>query len=429
MTRRSRAAGALVVGVAACMAAPARADLPNLANLAGRVAEGYQAGGGRVVTLPARFLYEDETVPVRVPPAQQARCVTVALVAARGLSFHVHAGAENDDDDQVTGRTSSVAGALELASCDGRGFGRLRIKSDAGRGALEVVVAYSDKPMPALRSLLPERVGGPVPPAIDPGALPPAVSPEKRAESLEARTRDAGGTVLPRGAAVSNGEGAGIVRVTLEPGCHRIGFFSTAVVEGKRKVRLDVDADLRDEQDDTVLARDRGEASDAHLDACVGARTVALASWSGAAPGASILVARGYWPLPEKLPRVWGPAARARMASALRAHGLRGPRETPVALYEGVAGETLLGVPLEAGACFVGVVAVTRGTPHGMMLRAEVGGRVSADDRGTSAGAALVAFCTRDHALAHVTVDARGASLAWGLALYRVARGAWEEGP
>src|SRR4051812_37457317 len=88
-----RLAAAVVLGMLV-VARPARAELHELAV---RVADAYKNAGARVVVLPPRFLYDDETLVLRPPSAEGARCTTITIVGARGLSFHVGDG--DDDTD------------------------------------------------------------------------------------------------------------------------------------------------------------------------------------------------------------------------------------------------------------------------------------------------------------------------------------------
>jgi hypothetical protein len=412
----------LAIAIAALfVATPARAELHELAV---RVADAYRATGARVVILPTRFLYEDETLVLSVPPGTGAKCTTLAIVGARGLSFHV---GEGDDEQHEASEVYSVAGALEVDSCDGH-TADVRVRSDAGRGAIEVIVAYGQAVMPSLRTVLPERVGGALPPNVDPGPVPAMPPPEKRAEAAEASARRDGATVLPRASATATADGSGVVHVRLERGCHRMDLFSPETWNGRRKTRLDLDAELHDESGDVLLARDRGEAADARIEVCAGEPEDTLLGFGGAIPGSPITIARASWPLPASLPSVWGADASRRMAGALRVHHVTPPRPA-IALYEGVVGSTSFVQRVEPGACYVAVVAAVRGVPRGLVLRARVSGTEHGDERGTSDGAALASFCTGDEDRVRLTVEARGTALAWGLALFHVTSGGWEREP
>jgi hypothetical protein len=407
----------VVVAWAAMFPHVARAEVRELAT---RVADAYRAAGGRVVTLPTRFLYEDETLVIGLPPAEGARCTTLAMIAARGLSFHV---GEGDDESD---RSYSVGSTLEIDTCEPTASS-IRIKSDAGRGAVEIVVARSASPMPSLRAVLPERVGGTLPPNVDPGPIPALPSPEKRADAAEATARRDGGAVPQRAMAVASDSGTGVVHMRFERGCHRVELFSPESFAGRRKLRLDLDAELHDESGETLLARDRGEAADARLDVCFAEPADTLLGFGGALPTSPIIITRASWAIPATVPKVWEADGTRRVAQALRAHELTPPTQ-PVALYEGVVGSTSVVADVEPGGCYVVVAAATRGTPRGMALRVLVGATEHADERGTGDGAALSSFCTGDHRHVRITVEARGSSLAWGLALFHMTAGGWEVG-
>jgi len=194
--------------------------------------------------------------------------------------------------------------------------------------------------------------------------------------------------------------------------------------------RIDVDAELRDDSTDVMLARDRSEASDARLEACVGEPTEAHVVFGGAGPGGSVLVVHASWPVPEKLPWTWGPTARARMAEVLIARHVLAPASAAVMLVQGVRAEgtflTPVAADIEPGACYVGIAAIVQGIPRGIGLRASLGAREIIDDRGPNEASALVAFCAQSREKARLEIDARGApGTWWGLALFRVESGVW----
>jgi hypothetical protein len=81
---------------------------------------------------------------------------------------------------------------------------------------------------------------------------------------------------------------------------------------------------------------------------------------------------------------------------------------------------------VEPGGCYVGVMALERGHARGVGLRVTMGARSSADERGTSDDASAVAFCVKERESVRFEVEARGASVTWGLAAFRVASGVWD---
>lgn len=402
--------------VALAWATPARADLRALVDT---LVAKQKETGAEVVVLPTRFLYEGESFSLDVPESKGGKkCTSVELVGARGLSFHVTTG-EKDG-----GKVSSAAGALELVSCDAGSFGALHVQSDAGRGALEIVVAHSDDPMPSLRDVLPERALGAssVPP--EPGPAPPLPPSIKRAESAEERAKRDGAKVVSRATITAGHDGAGVGRFDAEPGCHRIDLASNEPVV-RRRGRVDLDAELSVEDGDAVLARDRGEAADARLEVCVGATTPVRLVFAGASPDDRVLVSHAFWPLPRALPAAWSAETKAHVAGAFVANRAPSPLEEPAMVWLGGAGATTLSAALEPGACYFAVVGLSHGTARGLRLRAMVGELLTSEERAAQEGGALVTFCARDRDQATLEVDARGTSIAWTLALFRAAAPGW----
>lgn len=409
------------------VAAGARPASGEIVELSVRIEQQYRAEGAAASRLPTRFLYEEEGTVVPLLPPADAKCVTIAMIAGRGLSFHAQFSGDVDDEDAAD-RASSAAGTLELSAC-GTLPTRVWLEADAGRGAVEIVVGYADAVLPSLRSRLPERLGGAVPQSVDPGPLPALPPPEKRADAAEARGRREAAILDPRRILASGSEGTGSARIDLAPGCHRIELFAPEPRNGVRhRARLDVDAELRDEAKDELLARDRGDAPDAHLEACVGVRTAAVVNFGGAPSVIDIQLTHARWAIPENVPEVFGPDGRARMTAALRSRAVVLPAERPVFLATGVAGSTPVAFDVEPGACYVGVAAILHGTARAFALRATVGSRETEDDRG-SGGGAIVAFCSYERSRALVDVDVRGGTSGWGLAVFRVAGGVWEARP
>jgi hypothetical protein len=183
---------------------------------------------------------------------------------------------------------------------------------------------------------------------------------------------------------------------------------------------------MRDASGDRILARDRTDAPDARLDVCVGEATKVEVAFAGSPPGAPVLVAHYAWPLPERLPSLWGSEARARMAHILLSRHVRLLLHDPVLLAQGGSGTTPVPLPLEPGACYLALVSVVQGATRSVGLRVHVGVRDVFDDRGVDENGAVVAFCAGERTDARAEVEARGTPLlGWGMALYRVG-GAWE---
>ncbi|HEY8075039.1 MAG TPA: hypothetical protein VIF62_13040, partial [Labilithrix sp.] len=215
-----------------------------------------------------------------------------------------------------------------------------------------------------------------------------------------------------------------------EAGCHRLEVFARdpRADSPRRRFRLDIDAELRDPSDDRVLARDRTEAPDARLEACVGETKRLSLAYVGAPPRGDVLLALASWPMPARLPAIWGPVARSKMARVMFARHVAVPADDPVYLAQGASGTTPFPLPVEVGGCYVAVAGVTHGHARALQLRALVGARESTDERGAAEEAALTAFCVNAYETARIEVHARGTGVAYGLAVFRVKSGVWEAG-
>ncbi len=414
------------------MLAPAlaRADARDVA---ARVADQWKRAGAKTTSLPTRFLFDDDRQVVAVPASDDpATCTYVALIAARGLSFRAKlSGASNDPllPPDPGARATSAAGVIELRRCDpGKPVKSVELTSDAGRGAIEIVVAYGPAGLPSVGAIAPERTGGAIPPMPEAGALSAVAPQEKRADLAEQRARRDGARIEPRTALRAGEDGSGDTDVEVGPGCHRFDVVAhERPVQNGRRYRLDVDAELRD--GDHIVARDRTEAPDARLEACVGKASRLTLVYAGAVPGSDVVVLRGSWPMPARLPTLFGAPARSRMARVLFVRHVAVPADDPVFLVQGGSGTTSVPVPVEVGGCYVAVAAVTHGRARQLQLRSIVGARESVDERGAAEEAALSAFCVRAHEKARIEVLARPSGVAWGLAMYRVKSGIWEAGP
>jgi hypothetical protein len=419
--RRGRVAAVVVGLLTTSVAASSRAEVREAAE---RVAAAWRAVGASVVVDKPRFLNDDQTLAITLPELPDGACTTVVLLGARGLGFHA-----SGEHDEVAPRLPSEAGVLSIERCHETIARRLLVTSDSGRGALEVIVARSDDALPAVQAVLPERTGGGPGPMPDPGTLPPVPAAEKRAEIVEGRARLDGGAVEARSTWHAGPDGSGSGEETLHPGCHAVALFAVDphVTRPAKAGRLDLDAEMRNAADDRLLARDHTDAPDARLTVCVGETTQAEVGFVGSPPNAPVLVSHEFWALPEHLPALWGPDARARMARVL--HERRAPAlaEAPVQLAQGGSGSTPVPLALEPGGCYVAVVALVQGTARALGLRVDVAARDYIDERGVDDVGASVAFCAGDRASASAEVEVHGTPLlAWGLALYRVGAGVWE---
>jgi hypothetical protein len=393
-----------------------------------RIAAAWREVGATVVIDKPRFMNDDETIVLALPDLPEGNCTTVVLLGARGLGFHVRVAAEGDQDDPAT-RIPSEAGALALERCGDVLPRRLVVTCDSGRGALETIVARSSKPLRSLRDVLPERTGGTPFSAPEPGLLPPMPAPDKRAELAEARARRDGATIFTRTTWTAAADGTGMGEDALEPGCHTLELFAVdpRSTNPSSRSKLDLDAEMRDASGDRILARDRTDAPDARLALCVGEMTKVEVVFAGSPANAPVLVVHFAWPIPDRLPTVWGTDARARMAHVLLTRHVGALLRDPVLLAQGGSGTTLVPLAVEPGACYLALVSVVQGATRAVGLRVHVGVHDGFDDRGVDENGGVVAFCAADRTRALAQVETRGTPLlGWGLALYRLGAAAWE---
>jgi hypothetical protein len=407
--------------------------------------------GAAVVVDRTRFLNDDGTLTLVLPELPEGDCTTMVLLGARGLGFHVSAADTRDaalrDEsaaatnpgapaaphggrtDEANPKIPSAAGALSIERCGETPPRRWLVASDSGRGAVEIVVARSARPLPAVQLILPERTGAGPGAMIEPGPQPALAPPERRADLAESRARRDGAAIDARSTWQAGIDGAGSSEEILQPGCHTMELFAVDphASHPLRRHKLDVDAEMRDAADDRLLARDRTDAPDAQLSVCVGDTTRAGVVFVGAPAGSPVLISHVEWPLPDHLPSTWGGEVRARMAHLVLARHLASLPSDPTQLAQGGSGTTPVPMPVEPGACYVAVVALAQGTAHSIGLRVRVGARDAVDDRGGEDAGAVVAFCAGDRTVASAQVEAHGTPLlGWALALYRLQTGIWE---
>jgi mRNA-degrading endonuclease toxin of MazEF toxin-antitoxin module len=425
---RTAAACAVAAGT---IAYPGRARA-ELREAVERIAEAWRGVGAAVAVDRTRFVTDDNDdqrpLVIVLPELPEGECTTVVLLGARGLGFHVRI-AERDGDDTEAKRLPSVAGTLSIERCGDALPRRLVLASDSGRGAIETVVGRSSKPLPALPVILPERSSGPLTPMSEPGALPALPAPDQRAQIAEMRAKRDGAVIALRETWQAGVDGTGGGEKTLDPGCHSLQLFALdpRATHPARRGKLDLDAEMRDESDDRLLARDRTDAPDALLAACVGEPTHVGVLFAGSPPSAPVLVAHFVWPLLDHLPTLWGTEARGRMAHVLFARHVASLRREPVVLAQGGSGVTPVPLSIEPGACYLGVTALVKEAARAIGLRVHVGSNDAFDDRGVDGDGAAVAFCAGNQTHALAEVEARGSPLlGWGFALYRLQSGVWE---
>ncbi len=439
---------ALLTAIAApllCAPSLARADLTGDVD---RLVERWSAKAGTTAfRRPTLFLEQGHATPVRLSDPSSspkvAACTTVVLLAPRTseIAFlldgtHTSAAAmpvppalplghPNVPRDE-TGVIRSRGGVATLSRCGKEQTEgpleaeRVLVQSISPRTAVEILVVRSQAPIEAADSVLPERAIGPSAPRGDTGRpLDPGPIAE-RLTRVDRRSREAGAAHVLKVAMRASVNGGGTFAVKLSEGCHTLDVLAEVPTSPQRGT--DVDAEARAGEGGRLLARDRGEAPDAHLDFCLGEPTEVEVAFIGASGPVEVSLVDALWSLPPGIPSDWGPEARGDIAAALRRrHAPQLPPE-PIATVMGVQGETLVPFAVEPGQCYVAVVAQVRGDTRSLRLAVELGDRAPRDEINDRAEAAQVAFCATTEDRAALRVGTRGAQPWWLGLVWRVGK-------
>jgi hypothetical protein len=383
-----------------------------------------------VVAHTTSFLEEGHVLAVASAPAAGSsaahapRCRTLVLISARTVMFTAIAGSNTEDSDELLAifgdkdsprRKLSDAGLLVMSACGDAadGLERVFVRMESPRGSLEALAVAGERPLEKVDAEL-GRVAGPSAPRGDPGP-PLSVGPlPVRRDAAEQRARADGATNVLLLEAKAGATGTGDISIKVPVGCHRFDVMAEAP-EGQSG--LDLDAELRDADTGQKLGRDRGEAPDARVEACVGRTTELSLVFAGAAPGGRVVVHDALFPLPEGVPSHWGPRAVAGMVSALRKRLRRGPERSPVFEALGAQGSTKMSLPVEPGRCYVAAVTLLRGSSRGMRLIASASARAAFEEVPPTEDGASVVFCA-NRSRADLTLDLPGASVGWLLSVW-----------
>lgn len=399
---------AVALGLAAAsVGRGARADLLEDRD---RVVAAYTRAGGESTFAGTRFLFDDESVQVALAPVNTP-CVRIAVLGSRGTTLRARFVDAAPDDREA--RATSHAGALQLTRC-GTPPGRIVVVNESGSGAVEILAFAYKGSLPALGAILPER--GAVEIRSPEMPLPMNLAtPERRVQAArEAAQRDGARDVGEVRAKA--GIGSTSVEVPLAPGCHRLTVVATALGAADPG-KIDLDAEIRDDGG-VVLGRDKSDAPDARLEPCTTTAKLAQLTFVGAPEGSTVVVTAARFEVAAAVPTAFGEDARIRIDRALRKRGAK-LDGAPLVLAQGGAGVARVPVETDRIGCYVAVAAIADGTPHGLGLRARVGGDVSEDERGGADDSGIVAFCARGERRVSLEVEARGTAVRWGLALFR----------
>jgi hypothetical protein len=407
----------------------ARADLLDDAT---RAADALAAQGARILRRESHFLEQGKHLELGFDDRSRA-CLTLILLAPRTTRFALATSAAEGSTDALLAalsaprpdqRSESQSGLVQRVACgaerDAMWRGLVRMRSV--RGAVELVLAASDEPAAELDPILVGRGPEPVAPRGDPGPALLVTSLPERRRAAELRARADGATnVLP--VEMRSGErGTGQLTLRLPAGCHRFDVLAEQPAALRGRVGLDVDAELSDAQGQ-IVARDRGEAPDARLEACVGQVEERTLSVVGAPPSARIVVLDSIWPLGAWIPSVWGPRARAGFAQAARRRRLAAPLGAPIHESLGAQGNAQLLLPVMPGRCYFAAVSMIRGKSRGIRLSAVASAKISVEELSGSPDALGLTFCAEGLAEAKISVDVPGASLWWVLGVWELGSG------
>jgi len=415
-TRRTLAAVAALLAVGSLRSF---AGAQPLAEDAARVENAWRNTGAEVTRVSPRFLHADRRsrlLPAPTAVLTKKTCTTVLILGERTTSFVL---AANDEGARMPRPlVPGLAGVASVSKCGSRraDFDDLWVRVQGGRGAVETLVGHSDQPLPAVEQILPERRPGALANMVEVGP-PPDVAPSSvRIADAERRVTNAGGTLRPRRALPPNtsptGSGLGL---ELAEGCHRLVLIPAT----RPGVPFDVDAELHD-REDRVLAQDRGSATDAALETCVGQTTAAALVWAGSVANAPVTLVHGNWQIPPGIPREWGPRARAAAATAHRRRRAPALDAPPTWEGEGLSGRTVIPIEPDPSGCYAFVVALTRGEHRGVRAAVHVGASRHLDIGPMGSEASLVTFCAQGNGRVRAEIDVSGSNVHWAAGAWRV---------
>ncbi|MBK8258749.1 MAG: hypothetical protein IPK82_39595 [Polyangiaceae bacterium] len=374
------------------------------------------------------------------PPnaVKETGCMTVVFLAPRTSEFAVlshpaniaapaslpldHPALANDASTPL----KAQAGVATLSRCGKEQRERplenerALAQSISQRTAVEVLVVRSTSPLDAVDTILVDRAVGPVAPRgdtgrpLDPGPL------TDRINRVEKRAKDGGTSRIVKVPMRASNTGTGTFALRLSEGCHAVDLLADVPPNAIRGT--DVDGDVRVAETGRMLARDRGEAPDGHMEFCLGETTNVEVGFLGASGPVEVTLVDANWPLAESIPAEWGPDARGDIAFALRRRHTPALPSHPIATFVGVQGETVVPFTVEPGQCYIAVTAYMRGQSRSLRLSVEIGDRAPRDEVAERAEAAQVAFCAKTEDRAKLRVLTRGEQPWWTALIWRVSQ-------
>ena len=286
----------------------------------------------------------------------------------------------------------------------------------SARGAVEILVATSDKPLAEIGELLPERASGPMAPRGNAGRpLEPGPIAERIARA-ELRARTEGAARVSRVKTRASATGSGEFALSLAEGCHHLELMADVPAVSPH-APTDVDAEAHDPTGRT-LAKDHGDVPDARLGFCLGEPTLVTVPFAGAAGPVQVTLSDAQWPIPTHIPTQFGARARAGFAASLHHRHAQGPVDDPVLLVIGVQGSTTIPVELVPGRCYVASLAFIRGDARNVHLSVAGLGHVLQDDSNEHVESGGIAFCAITETQATIEAVVYGNSPWWALAVW-----------
>ena len=382
----------------------------------------------RVERLRPRLLARGERLSVPISSWGSIKgssgCTNLAVMSSPGISFVLHL----IRNGEVQSRPSQV-GWAQVTRCGGRRWEHLQavIEMRSPRGVVEMIVARSRSPLPSTGWALAHRDSGPAREGGQAGNAPGLPPLELRASAWEARAKRDGAARIVRQVLPGQHGEMPPGRMELAEGCHRISVLGLQAAGGASA--RDLDLVVRGEPGSELTLQDQSENSDAEVEGCVGSLTWVKVEVPGRSALDPALLLHGRFPLPQGLPRRWGPELRARFAAAFFRRSFLGRPGSPIYESLGVAGRTVLPVNLELHTCYVAAASVIQGSPSALQLEVAPADSDSRSDGSSDQPAVVVGFCTGDDGLARLQVQAAGRSLAWLVAVWRIERHFPAEGP
>jgi hypothetical protein len=367
-------------------------------------------------TLRLRLLERGEIMPLALPPwaldTNRGECTTLVLLAPVPTHFvlHVHPW------PSAQSTYFSSAGAVQLTRCGRERATLLKVLVEmrSPRAVLHTLVAVGADAPAALTETLPERDAGAPAPAGEPGPALPREPLAERLRRFEVLARESGATSVETRLLPARG----YVRLSLEPGCHRL----LASSERDREPYQLLLQEPEQSRPDRLDASDDGDVSH---ELCT-ARPRSLLVSVEAQTETDRQLSLAHSPLPQGLPGRFGPQAAEQLLRALGASAAPKKLGPLVFASLGAQGRTPLPRSLLPRFCYLAVVAAIHGQTSALSLGVQAGASSGESTSAEGKPGPRVGFCTGKDAQVELDVEARGLGVAWLFGLFQVGPAAVE---